>query len=508
MQNLSIIRQAVSAFIVKYGSNRCKIKKMHTLDGKNYTHENFTMFFNLYKQEIIPESLYVLNKQIATYDDFTLSNYYLELLEHYNQFNEIDAIQKKLYYETYIEPILEDFETYINNKYKDDLALVKLLKQVKLEFTIESDYILQYYDYKNFIVQEQENTNAPNIDTQNNNQNQQQNTNNQIANNQEINEQNIQKMEVLIYVVHDNVVNKVETAELELNINKPVKIEITLYAKTPQEATDVITSLSTLLKKDFINNLLSTNSNAKLLQIAIRKNKIIAYTLYDENNQVIEQKNLNINFKQTGLVLLIGTPILALIVFILYKVYLFITNPLVISIILFTIVLLLLMNTNLGRALLARILGQARNTSNKLEVFSNFDNIKLENIDVTNNIQYLAIGFYVLTAGLALLIYKLLGMPIMVTAIIYTIITAINLQSIQWDINGLINSIKYILNNFNTAFEKVFGAGSPYVSAKIGVVLIFTYIVFTVLKKIFSKKQSVNPPDQDKMLAEIQTKFR
>jgi hypothetical protein len=425
--------------------------------------------------------------------------------------------------------------------------MIKLLKQAKLEFTLESDYILQYYDYKNFIIQEQENTNIPNTNNPNNdqkpqqnvnrsnnnqnqqqntnnrinnnpnnNQNQQQNVNNQTPNNQETNEQHTQKMEVLIYVVQDNAVNKVETAELELNVVKPVKIEITLYAKTPQEATDVITSLSTLLKREFIDKLIISQANVELIKISIRKNKIISYALYDKNNQLLEQKNFNIDFKQAGVTLLVGSPILALVIWILYKsiilmlkVFAFIAaHPVFVAIGLFTIVLLILMNTEWGKNILARILGQARSASNKTEAFLKLNNIKLEAADVALTVPYLAVGFYVLTAGLAVLIYKMLGMPIMIAAIFYSIFIAINLHSIHWDIGNLMVSIKYILTHFNEAFTTVYAAGTPLLMAKTGVVIIFAFVVFTVLKKIFSKRQPVNPPDQDKMLAEIQTKFR
>jgi hypothetical protein len=355
-----------------------------------------------------------------------------------------------------------------------------------------------------------------NANNSNNDQNQQQNTNNQTPNNQVTNEQNIQKMKVLIYVVHDNAVNKVETAELELNVVKPVKIEITLYAKTPQEATDVITSLSTLLKRDFIDKLIISQANVELIKISIRKNKIISYALYDKNNQLLEQKNFNIDFKQAGVTLLVGSPILALVIWILYKsillipkIYAFIAaNPAFIVIGLFTIVLLILMNTEWGKNIIARILGQARSTSNRTEAFLKLNNIKLEAVEVALTVPYLAVGFYVLTASLALLIYKLLGMPIMIAAIFYSIFIAMQLHSIHWDVGNLMVSIKYILTHFNDAFTAVYAAGAPLVIAKSGVILIFAYVVFAVLKKILSKKQPVNQPDQDKMLAEIQTKFK
>ncbi len=504
MQNISIIRQLVATFIVKYGSNRCKIIELRTSDNKYFTKETLNVLQNIYKQTILPESLYNLNTTIAKYNDLQLYEYYYELLQLYNKYNNMDYKAKKLFYEAYIEPTLNEFINYVQAKYDNDKTINLLLEQVKLELTNDSDYILQYYNVYDIIKLEQENNISQQLITNNNTiQNNQANQNNQSAI-QQINETETNKSaKIKLRVIKNGQVN--EEATMELINNKPAEIEIDVHISNVQSITKAIVLLAEKLKSGQFDKILNTHPNAKQIKIDVQENTFV-YTIYDDKSQILEKNQLQNSLNNKTLLGLLGGFILFTVVFVFIKLTTIIANTIAISVILFTIVLLIMINTSFGRQLLAKILNLARSSKNKTEQYLEYLKIKTE--AAVTDVHMLALGFYVLAAGLALLIYKLLGMPIMTYAIIYTIFILINMHSVGWNFTGLFEAIKYILTNFNTAFTKVFGAGSPWISVKIGIVLIFSYVVMAILKKLFAKKQQVATPNQDKMLAEIQAKFR
>jgi hypothetical protein len=266
MQELSIIRQATVPFIVHFGSNKCKIKNMKTIDGSNYNTESFKILENIYKQEVIPESLYRFNESIASYDDFELADNYHDILKKYENYNEQDKIQKQLYYEAYIEPVLNKLESYITRKYGADKNLRQILNEIKLEFTTDSDYLLQYYTYKDFIRKENESKKEENFASESRH-----------------------KAKIII-----NTPNNTETAELELNIQRDVIVMVYIDTQSGQDSVALLTALANLVNSGKLEQLINSNYNVKIVRIYIQKETEVTYALYADDSLLLEKNTVRV----------------------------------------------------------------------------------------------------------------------------------------------------------------------------------------------------------------------
>jgi hypothetical protein len=264
MQALSIIRQATIPFIVKYGSNKCKIKNMKTMDGTNYNSESFKILENLYKQEVIAE----------------------EFIE-YTATNNSDEIQKRLYYEAYIEPTLNKIESYITKKYGKDQYLKNIIEEVKLEFAT-GEYILDYYSQMNSIKQE-------NKETDNSNH------------------KNKAKIRIMLGNSVDITSNVLEYADLELNINKDITVIVHLMPHSTYDASILISTLAEFVKSGKLDSLINSAHEAKLIRLFIQNNYEVSYIIYNEYNEVLAQNTIKVVEQKRTIV----TILTAILVFIL-----------------------------------------------------------------------------------------------------------------------------------------------------------------------------------------------
>lgn len=534
MQDLSIIRQVITPFIVKYGSNNCKIKNMKTLDGSNYNSESFKMLEKIYKQEVIPDSIHRLNKVISKYKDEKLSEFYFKLLSHYTKYNELNSKQKQVYYEKYIEPFIAKMESYINTNLDVDIKTINIINQIKLEFTLDSDYLLNYYTLKPTIKLEAE-TEIDNA-----------------------NEKNDTKAKVTIYVTKGDKANAVETAELELNIAKPINVEVIVtQADNAYDSAMVLLTLSNFLKSNEIENILRENPNAASIKVTIQKNAVIAYAVYDVYGNVIKRYDA----KKFTLKKLMIAGAFVLIVLIFMKTFIIaaaVLTKVVISVFLFVLSILSMLNRTIQNILLTKISPAAsklahigkKETYVKLEMNNkefldkieeltnrvteiaknapnnpqNNDNINADTISVNNttntdssatttetpNANAIALAFLILAAGTSMLIFKALGMPILIQAIIYSISILYVAISSKIGVGGLFSAFKYILTNFNDAVNTVIADPTFGVAVvKTTIIGIFAFVIYFIVQRFVNKKASAgSAPSSDRILAEVQTKFR
>jgi hypothetical protein len=544
MQDLSIIRQVITPFIVKYGSNNCKIKNMKTMDGSNYNSENFKMLEKIYKQEIIPDSIHRLNKVISKYKDEKLSEFYFKLLSYYTKYTELNSKQKQVYYEKYIEPFIAKMEGYINTNLDVDIKTINIINQIKLEFTLDSDYLLNYYTLKPTIKLEAE-TEIDNAK-----------------------EKNATKAKVTIYITKGDKTNAVETAELELNIAKSINIEVIVtQADNAYNSAMVLLTLSNFLKSNEIENILRENPNAASIRVAIQGNAIIAYAVYDVYGNVIKRYDA----KKFTLKKLLMAGAIALIVLIFMQTFLiaaFVLTKIIIGIFLFVLSLLTMLNKTLQSILLTKVSpaaskiprlgrkesylnlemnneefqGKIKDLTDRINKLLELTTIKLQksskmfmenesvntttntdnnNAQITNtdnsaantetpNANAMALAFLILAAGTSMLIFKAMGMPILIQALIYSIGILYIAISSKIGAEGLFSAFKYILTNFNDAVNTVIADPTFGVAVvKTTIIGIFSFVIYVIVQKFVNKKAPVgSAPSADRILTEIQTKFK
>ncbi|MGC8825370.1 MAG: hypothetical protein ACP5PZ_12410, partial [Bacteroidales bacterium] len=122
----------------------------------------------------------------------------------------------------------------------------------------------------------------------------------------------------------------------------------------------------------------------------------------------------------------------------------------------------------------------------------------------------LSLAFLILAAGTSMLIFKALGMPILIQAIIYSIGILYVAISSKIGVGGLFSAFKYILTNFNDAVNTVIADPTFGVAVvKTTIVGIFSFVIYVIIQKFVNKKASDgSAPSTDRILAEIQTKFK
>jgi hypothetical protein len=435
-------------------------------------------------------------------------------------------------------------ESYINTNLDVDIKTINIINQIKLEFTLDSDYLLNYYTLKPTIKLEAETE----IDS--------------------AKEKNATKAKVTIYITKGDKTSAVETAELELNIAKPINIEVIVtQADTAYNSAMVLLTLSNFLKSNEIENILRENPNAASIRVAIQKNAVIAYTVYDINGNIIKQNEA----KKSTLKKLMLVGAIAIVILIFMKTFLiaaFVLTKIVLGIFLFILSILTMLNKTLQNILLTKISpaaskiprlgkkesylnlemnneefqGKIKDLIDNIDKLLEITTIKLQksskmfmenesvntttNTDITNaqitntdnsatnteapNANAIALAFLILAAGTSMLIFKALGMPILIQAIIYSIGVLYVAISSKIGVGGLFSAFKYILTNFNDAVNTVIADPTFGVAVvKTTIIGIFAFIIYFIVQRFVNKKAPVgNAPSADRILAEVQAKFK
>jgi hypothetical protein len=514
MQDLSIIRHATVPFIVHFGSNRCKIKNMKTMDGTNYNSESFKILEDIYKQEVIPESLYKFNKSIAGYDDFELSDSYHDILKKYEIYSEQDVLYKHLYYETYIEPALNKLESYIVGKYGADKNLRQILNEIKLEFTDESDYLLQYYTYKDFIRKEQEDGAKT------------------VTKNDDISS----KKTRIIISTPDNT----ESAELELNINRDVTIMVYLDTRSGQDKTTLLLALANFVKSGKLENIINSNQNAKIVKIYIQNEYEVTYGLYASDSVLLDKNTVSVSSDTP--------PLMGTTISILRNTSNFVLSisTIALSGILFAIVLFAGLSTKFAKELAAKAYikfskfnaflkdkrqeldqkaqtdiqernfeEQSKKAEELQEKYNKGEISKQDYVKMAQDIELKAyeskpkessiIAVYALFAlVITLILFQILGMPLLAQIamiLVYLILTKYFIQDNLWD------TAKYVIANFGETFNMVVKSTSKEALILKGtMVVIFIGAIYYAIK-IKNQKPPASFPSPDRLLTEIQTRF-
>jgi hypothetical protein len=395
-----------------------------------------------------------------------------------------------------------------------DKNLRQILNEIKLEFTTDSDYLLQYYTYKDFIRKEQEEGVKA------------------VTKNNDI---SIKKTRVII-----NTPDNTETAELELNINKDVTIMVYLDTRSGQDKYALLIALANFVKSGKLEEIINSNQNAKIVRIYIQKETEVTYALYADDTLVLEKNTIRVVSPLQA--------VLATVVSILrYSIQaILIISSLALSGLLFIVTLYVSLSSDFARKLVAKlvskfnklnkalkadkqiILLQAKNNIQKFnehiakkdleeyrkkfpdvtdEEFEKMKDNKLKNVSNIPKKESIIAVYTIFALAISIIIFQILGMPLLgqIAIILLYMVFMIAVSKFQDD---PYSTAVYVITNFEETFKMVVKDTSIDAILLKGLLAGSILFAITYAIKIKNQKPSSNFPSPDRLLTEIQTRFK
>jgi hypothetical protein len=392
-----------------------------------------------------------------------------------------------------------------------DKNLRQILNEIKLEFTTDSDYLLQYYTYKDFIRKENESKKEENFASESRH-----------------------KAKIII-----NTPNNTETAELELNIQRDVIIMVYIDTQSGQDSVALLTALTNLIKSGKLEQIINSNYNVRIVRIYIQTETEVTYALYADDSLLLEKNTIRVVSPLHALLAAIKS-----ILVIRMKEFVE-ANKLFYGGMLFIVAIYVSLSSDFARKLVVKLASEFSKLNktlknynevlltqvkqsilddkkeqiykslsdklNKGEITEDEFNTKLDEqyskLSNTPDKSSIIAVYTLFALAVSLVIFQILGMPLIVQFIMAVTYVAFT-NFIEKD--NFKNTLIYVATNFEETFKYFITSTDEVALAAKGLIVGWLVIaVLILIKRIKSQKApSSSFPGPDRILTEIRNRFK